>query len=72
MAEIDPTTDRAAAAVLAAFETAQRNDLPPVDCYRAGGEAWRHVHPDQRSDYAARQAVAVIFAAKVKLRVNDA
>jgi hypothetical protein len=68
--EIDPTTDRAAAAVLAAFETAQRNDLPPVDSYRAGVETWRHVHPDQRSDYAAKQAVAVIL--EVNLRVDDA
>ena len=72
MAETDPTTDRAAAAVLAAFEAAQRDDLPSVDCYRAGVEAWRRAHPDQRSDYAARQAVAVILAAKVKLRVEDA
>ena len=72
MAETDPTTDRAAAAVLAAFEAAQRDDLPSVDCYRAVVEAWRRAHPDQRSDYAARQAVAVILAAKVKLRVEDA
>ena len=72
MAETDPTTDRAAPGVLAAFEAAQRDDLPSVDCYRAGVEAWRHAHPDQRSDYAARQAVAVILAAKVKLRVDDA
>jgi len=72
MAEIDPMTDRAAAAVLAAFETAQRDELPPVDCYRAGVEAWRRAHPDQRREYAAKQAVAVILAAKVKLRVEDA
>jgi hypothetical protein len=72
MAEIDPTTDRAAAAVLAAFEAAQRDDLSSVDCYRAGVEAWQHAHPDQRREYAARQAVAVILAAKVKLRIDDA
>src|SRR6266566_1399376 len=36
MAKIDPTTDRAAAGVLAAFEAAQRDDLPRVDCYQAG------------------------------------
>jgi hypothetical protein len=72
MAEIDPTTDRAAADVLAAFEAAQRDDLPPVDCYRAGVDAWRRAHPDQRPDYAAGQAVAVILAAKVKLRPDDA
>ena len=72
MAKIDPTTDGAAAAVLAAFEAAQRDDLPSIDCYLAGVEAWRHAHPDQRPDYAARQAVAVILAAKVRLRVDDA
>ena len=60
MAKIDPTTDRAAAVVLAAFEAAQRDDLRPVDCYLAGVEAWRRSHPDQKTDYAAKQAVAVI------------
>jgi len=35
-------------------------------------EAWHRSHPDQRPDYAARQTVAVILAAKVKLRVDDA
>jgi hypothetical protein len=64
--------DYAAAAVLAAFEAAQREDLPPVDCYRAGVDAWRRAHPDQRREYAAQQAVAVILAAKVRLRVDDA
>jgi hypothetical protein len=61
-----------AAAVLAAFEAAQRDDLPPVDCYLAGVEAWRRSHPDQRHEYAAQKAVAVILAAKVKLRPDDA
>ena len=70
--EPDPTTDSAAGAVLAAFEAAQRDDLPPVDCYRAGVQAWRRAHPDQRPEYAAKQAVAVILAAKVRLRVDDA
>jgi uncharacterized protein YcbX len=68
----DPTTDDDAAAVLAAFEGAQRDDLSPVDCYRAGVEAWRRAHPDQRPDHAALKAVAVILAAKVRLRVDDA
>lgn len=67
-----PETDRAAAAALATFEAAERDDLLPVDCYRAGVEAWRRSHPDQRLDYPARQAVAVILAANVKLRVDDA
>ena len=70
--EPDPTTDSAAAAVLAAFEAGQRDDLPPVDCYRAGVEAWRRAHPNQTAAYAAQKAVAVILAAKVRLRVDDA
>jgi len=70
--ELDPMTDPAASAVLEAFEAAQDAGLLPVTCYRAGVEAWRHEHPDQRPEYAAKQAVAVILAAKVRLRVDDA
>jgi hypothetical protein len=58
--------------VLEAFDAALRDDLPPVDCYRAGVEAWRRAHPDQMPKYAAEQAVAVILAAKVSLRPDDA
>ena len=68
---IDPTTDVAASAVLEAFEDARGAGLPPVDCYRAGVEAWRRIHPDQSGEYAAKQAVAVILAAKVSLRVEE-
>ena len=68
---IDPTTDIAAAAVLEAFETARGAGLASVECYRAGVEAWRRTHPDQSAEYAARQAVAVILAAKVSLRVDS-
>jgi hypothetical protein len=32
----DPTKDPAAPSVLAAFEAAERDDLPPVDCYLGG------------------------------------
>ncbi len=68
----DPTMDDAAAVVLAAFEAAQDAGLPSVDCYRAGVEAWRRAHPNQTAAYAAKQAVAVILAAKVRLRFDDA
>ncbi len=67
---IDPMTDAAAAAVLEAFEAARGAGLAAVECYRAGVEAWRRVHPDQSAEYAAKQAVAVILAAKVSLRVE--
>ena len=70
--EINPTTDPAAPAVLEAFDAAQAARLLPVICYRAGVEAWRRAHPDQSREYAAKQAVAVILAAKVSLRVDDA
>ena len=68
---IDPTTDVAASAVLEAFEAARGDGLPSVDCYRAGVDAWRRAHPDQSAEYAAKQAVAVILAAKVSLRVEE-
>ena len=68
VARIDP----AASAVLDAFEAAQEARLPPVVCYRAGIGAWRRSYPDQRHEYAAQKAVAVILAAKVRLRVEDA
>jgi hypothetical protein len=70
--EPDATTDHAAAAVLAAFEAAQDAGLPSVDCYRAGVEAWRHAYPNQTAAYAGKTAVAVILAAKVRLRIDDA
>jgi hypothetical protein len=68
---IDPTTDIAARAVLDAFEETRAGGLASVDCYRAGVEAWRRVHPDHSTEYAAKQAVAVILAAKVSLRVEE-
>ena len=68
---IDPMTDTAASAVLQAFEEAREAGLPSVDCYRAGVDAWRRAHPDQSAEYAAKQAVAVILAVKVSLRVEE-
>lgn len=68
---IDPRADVAAAAVLDAFEAARQAGLASVECYRAGVEAWRRAHPEQSGEYAAKQAVAVILAAKVSLRVEE-
>ncbi len=68
---IDPTADVAAASVLDAFDGARRAGLASVDCYRAGVEAWRRTHPDQSAEYTAKQAVAVILAAKISLRVDE-
>ena len=68
---IDPMTDSAASAVLHAFEEARDAGLPSVDCYRAGVDAWRRTHPDQSAEYAAKQAVSVILAVKVSLRIEE-
>ena len=68
---LDPLADQAAAAVLQAFEASRAAGLPSVDCYRAGVDAWRRIHPDQSGEYAAKQAVAVILTVKVSLRVEE-
>jgi hypothetical protein len=69
--ESDPAADPAAPEILAAYEAAWKARRSTADCYRAGVEAWRRVHPDQTPVYAAQRAVAVILAAKVSLRVPD-
>ena len=70
--ERDPRNDPAATKALAAFEAAQKAQLPSVKCYLAAVKAWRRAHPDQNQPYAAKQAVAVVLAAKVTLRIEDA
>ncbi len=71
VSKIDPTTNVAAKSVLDAFETARRSGRPSVECYRAGVAAWRREHPDQSAEYAAKQAVAVIIARHVKIRIEE-
>ncbi|MBV9860357.1 MAG: hypothetical protein JO038_09685 [Alphaproteobacteria bacterium] len=68
---LDPTVDAAAPAVRSAFDAARKAGLSSVECYQAGVAAWRGVHPDQSAEYAAKQAVAVILAANVHLRVEE-
>ena len=58
-------------AVLTAFNEARDAGKAPVDCYRAGVQAWRDRYPDQAPEYAAKQAVALILRANVKLRVDE-
>jgi len=67
----DPAQDAAAGDVLAAFEAAQGNGLPSVDCYRAAVEAWRRTHPDHTGTYAAQQAVRIVLDAKASLRIEE-
>ncbi len=69
--QIDPAEDIAAADVLASYEAAERAGYDTVECYCAGVDAWTRAHPDQTPSYAARQAVAVILAAKVSLHIMD-
>lgn len=64
-------TDEAAAEVLTAFKTARDAGRPPVECYRAGVDAWRRYHPDQAPEYAAKRAVAVILAHNIELKVAE-
>jgi len=62
--------DIASGDVLVAFQTARAAGRPPVECYRAGVEAWRQHHPDQAPEYAAKRAVAVILAHSMELKVG--
>jgi hypothetical protein len=50
--------------VLEAFEAALRRGCPPVVCYRAGVDVWRRFHPDHAPEFAAKQAVGIILAAR--------
>jgi hypothetical protein len=60
--------DAAASDVLEAFRLARAAGRPPVECYRAGVEAWRQHHPDQAPEYAAKRAVAVILAHSAEIK----
>jgi hypothetical protein len=62
--------DVAAADVLDAFRMARAAGRPPVECYRAGVDAWRQHHPDQAPEYAAKRAVAVILAHSAEVKPN--
>jgi hypothetical protein len=61
----DPTTDPLAPEVIAAFKAAERAGLSLRDCYMAGVEVWCRAYPDQRREYAAMQAIAVILKSRL-------
>jgi hypothetical protein len=63
--------DKAAPAVMAAYNRAKAAGRPAVECYRAGVAAWRQIHPDQAPEYAAKKAVSVILAETVELKVEQ-
>jgi hypothetical protein len=67
---VDANSKPAAEAALRAFEAARAQGRPSVECYRAGVAAWRHLHPEQAAEYAAKRAVAVILSAYLSLRVE--
>jgi hypothetical protein len=66
----DPTRDKAAPAVLAAYRAAVASGRPTPECYRAGVEVWQRYHPDHTRAYAAAQAVEAIQRATVSLRIE--
>ena len=55
--------EHTATAVLSAFRAARKTGLGSAECYRAGVDTWRRLHPDHTPGYAAKQAVGVILAA---------
>jgi hypothetical protein len=59
--EID--AGRAEAAVLTAFFMARRAGRPTAECYKAGVDVWRCLHPEQTAEYAAQKAVGVMLRA---------
>jgi hypothetical protein len=69
--ETDSTKDPAATEVLDAFEAAREAQRSTADCYRAGVEAWRRVHPEQTPVYSAQRAVSLILAVKATLHIPD-
>jgi hypothetical protein len=62
----DEATD---AAVLAAFIAARGEGRSSVDCYKAGVEVERSLHPEYHPAYAARLAVRAIFKTAFEHRV---
>ncbi len=52
------------AVVLQTFTSAICAGWPIVDCYRAGVEGWQGFHPEHSPQHAAKQAVAIILAAR--------
>ena len=68
---VDPTRDPVAGKVVAAFDAAKGAGLSTCDCYRASVDVWRRAYPDQRPEYASKQAVDVILKAKLRVRFPD-
>jgi hypothetical protein len=66
----NPLREDPSEAVLKAFDEAREAGRPAVECYRAGVEEWRRVHPEQAPEYAAKRAVAVILAAHAQMRIE--
>jgi hypothetical protein len=62
---VDPTRDPVAGKVVAAFDAAKEAGLSTCDCYRASVDVWRRAYPDQRPQYASKQAVDVILKARL-------
>ncbi len=47
-------------AVLKAYDAAEADGLPRLDCYRAAIAAWQRCHPGATSNDASTAAVAIV------------
>jgi hypothetical protein len=60
MAAASPDEDPVRDAVLKAYDVAEANGLPRLDCYRAAIAAWQRRHPGATSNEASTAAVAIV------------
>lgn len=68
---INPLKDKAAPAVLKAFEEANSSNLQMAECYIAGVHAWNKYHPDHSYQYSATAAVEIILQARRAILMID-
>jgi hypothetical protein len=55
-----PDEDLVRDAVLKAYDAAEADGLPRLDCYRAAIAAWQRCHPGASSNEASTAAVAIV------------
>jgi len=59
-AAASPDDDSVRDAVLRAYDAAEANGLPRLDCYRAAIAAWQRCYPGATSNEASNAAVAIV------------
>jgi len=60
MAVATPDENLVRDAVLKAYDAAEADGLPRLDCYRAAIAAWQRCHPGTTSNEASTAAVAIV------------